>query len=79
MEEIGKEYFYQTKGGTVKKGRLVSQTPAWNCFDNGDWVERYSPLYESKEMLEEINKLVHAMYVTTYVPEVLHVPNRFLK
>lgn len=79
MEELGKQYYYSTPGGTVKQGVLVRKTPAWNIFDNGDWIKSFSPLYETKEQLENINKLVHAMYVNTYVPDVVHVPNAYLK
>lgn len=79
MIELGKTYYYQTKGGTIKHSVLVGQTKAWNIFENGDWIESYSPLYETKEQLQAINGLVHAMYVNTYVPDMVHVPNAYLK
>lgn len=79
MVEVGKAYFYQTKGGTIRYSVLMNQTSAWNCFENGDWIERYAPLYDTEEQLMMVNRLVHKIYVSTYVPEVVHIPNRFTK
>ena len=45
MDQIGKKYFYETRAGTIKHAKLVRTTKAWFVFDNGDWIERYRPLY----------------------------------
>ena len=74
MEIIGKEYYYETKGDTIKHSVLKRQTPAWNIFENGDWVERYAPLYETVEELENVGKIVKAMYMSAHVPNVVHFP-----
>ena len=79
IPEIGKEYYYETRGHSIRHNVLVAQTPAWNIFKNGDHIARYSPLYETKEEVEGIAQLVHKMYVDTYVPEVVHIPNAFTK
>ena len=53
MDQIGKKYFYETRAGTIKHAKLVRATKAWFIFDNGDWIERYRPLFETKEELSE--------------------------
>ena len=78
MEQIGNKYYYQTRGGTIKHSTLVRKTGAWLIFENGDWIPRFSPLYETCEQLEYINNLVHKMYLSTHVPDVVHIPNRFI-
>ena len=79
MESVGKEYYYQTNGGTIKHSILRRQTPAWNIFENDDWIRRYSPLYETIEELKNINSIVDKMYKETYVPDVVHLPNAFTR
>ena len=78
-EVIGKTYFYQTKGGTIKQSKLTGKSKAWLMFENGDWIESYSNLYETKEELINVNNLVSSMYKNTYVPDVVHIPNRFTR
>ena len=74
MDEIGKTYYYKYKG-IIKKGKLVNETKAWFIFDNGDLIRSYSPLYDTREELENISNLVEEMYKNTYVPNVVHIPN----
>ena len=80
--QINKKYFYE-KHGKIKSGILLKETRAFYIFDNGDYIERYKTLFETEAEAEAItemaNKIVKAMYVNTYVPEVVHIPNRFLK
>lgn len=77
--EKGKVYFYEskTRGGAIRHGRLVRTTPAWLIFDNGDWIESFSPLYETKEELVNVRMLVGVMHKNTYVPNVAHLPIAF--
>lgn len=79
MITVGNEYYYETKGKTIKHSILVRQTPAWNIFENGDWIESYSPLYETKEEIYNVNLIVDTMYKATYVPNVVHLPNAFTR
>jgi len=78
MDQIGKKYFYETRAGTIKHAKLVRTTKAWFVFDNGDWIERYRPLFETKEELVNVNRIVKAMYENTYCPEVVHIPNAMI-
>ena len=79
MIAVGNEYYYETKGKTIKHSILIRQTPAWNIFANGDWIESYAPLYESEEELVNIRTLVNVMHKATYVPNVIHLPNAFTR
>ena len=77
--EIGSTYYYESKGGTPKCAVLLRMTKAWYIFANGDWVERYRPIYQSFEEYKLVSDIVRAMEKQVYVPDVIHVPNRFLK
>ena len=66
---INKKYFYE-KCGKIKSGVLQKETKAFYIFDNGDYIERYKTLFET---------IVKTMYINTYVPEVVHIPNRFTR
>ncbi len=80
--EINKKYFYE-KFDTVQSGVLLKETRAFYIFDNGDHVRRYHVLYdtetEAKTTIETAKKIVKQMYIKTYVPETVHIPNRFTK
>ena len=78
-EEIGKTYYYVTKGGTINQSKLVSKTPAWLIFENGDHMSIYTPLCDTEEEIKFVVGLVNAMYRKTYVPDVVHIPNAFIK
>ena len=78
MDQIGKKYFYETRAGTIKHAKLIRTTKAWFVFDNGDWIERYRPLFATKEELVNVNRIVKAMYENTYCPEVVHIPNAMI-
>lgn len=78
-EIIGKTYFYQTNGGTIKQAKLIGKSKAWLMFDNGDWIRSYSPIYETKEELLNVNGIVNAMYKNTYVPNIVYIPNNFTR
>ena len=77
--EIGKTYYYETRGGTLKSAVLLRVTKAWYVFANGDWVESYRPIYRSYEEYKTVSGIVAAMERNIYVPDVIHIPNRFLK
>lgn len=79
MDEIGKKYFYETRAGTIRHAKLVRTTKAWFIFDNGEWVNRTTPLFETKEELVNVNKIVKAMYDTTDCPDVVHIPNAMIQ
>lgn len=79
MDQIGKKYFYETRAGTIKHAVLVRTTKAWFIFDNGDWIEKYRPLFETQEELVNVNKIVKGMYEDTYCPEVVHIPNALIQ
>ena len=80
--QIGKKYFYE-KHGKIKSGVLQNETKTFYIFDNGDYIERYKTLFETEAEAETItetaNKIVKAWFVNTYVPEVVHIPNRFTR
>lgn len=80
--EIGKKYFYE-KHDNIKSGVLQRITRAFYIFDNGDYIERFKTIYntqtEAETTTEIINKIVKDMYINTYVPEVVHLPNKFIK
>ena len=78
MGQTGKKYFYETRAGTIKHAMLVRTTKAWFIFDNGDWIEKYRPLFETKEELVNVNNIVKAVYENTYCPEVVHIPNAII-
>jgi hypothetical protein len=79
---INKKYFYE-KCGKIKNRILLKETKAFYIFDNGDYIERYKTLFETEAEAETItetaNKIVKAWFVNTYVPEVVHIPNKFTK
>ncbi len=79
---IDKKYFYE-KHGKIKSGILQRQTKAFYIFDNGDYIEAYKTLFETEAEAETIirtaDRIVKNMYVDTYVPEVVHIPNRFTR
>lgn len=79
---INKIYFYE-KHGKIKSGILLKETKAFYIFDNGDYIERYKTLFETEAETETItettNRIVKAWYINTYIPEVVHVPNRFTR
>lgn len=79
---IDKKYFYE-KHGKIKSGVLQKETKAFYIFDNGDYIERYKTLFETEAEAETItetaNKIVKAWFVNTYVPDVVHIPNRFTR
>lgn len=77
--ETGKTYYYESRGGEPKCAVLIRTTKAWYIFSNGDWVERYRPIYRSLEEYQLIKDLVKAMKQQVHVPDVIHVPNRFLR
>ena len=80
--EIYKKYFYE-KHGKIKSGILQRETKAFYIFDNGDYIEGYKTLFETeseaKAITKEAETIVKSMYINTYVPEVVHVPNRFTR
>ena len=80
--QIGKKYFYD-KNGKIKSGILQRKTKAFYIFDNGNYIEGYKTLFETEAeaetMTETANKIVKAMYINTYVPDVVHIPNRFTR
>ena len=41
---------------------INDDTKAWFIFDNGDWIERYRPLFETKEELVNVDRIVKGMY-----------------
>ena len=79
---INKKYYYE-KYGKIKSGILLKETKAFYIFDNGDYIEGYKTLFETEAEAETItetaNKIVKAWFVNTYVPEVVHIPNRFTR
>lgn len=79
MEQIGNLYVYETRGGQLKSAVLTGMTKAWYIFSNGDWIERYRPLYKNMEERNAVAAIVDALEKTIHVPDVIHVPNRFLK
>lgn len=79
MEQIGNLYVYETRGGQPKSAVLTGMTKAWYIFSNGDWIERYRPLYNNMEERNTVAAIVDALEKTIHVPVVIHVPNRFLK
>lgn len=79
MERIGNLYVYETRGGQLKSAVLTGMTKAWYIFSNGDWIERYRPLYKNMEERNTVAAIVDALEKTIHVPDVIHVPNRFLK
>lgn len=79
MEQIGNLYVYETRGGQLKSAVLTGMTKAWYIFSNGDWIERYRPLYKNMEERNTVAAIVDALEKTIHVPDVIHVPNRFLK
>ena len=79
MEHIGNLYVYETRGGQLKSAVLTGMTKAWYIFSNGDWIERYRPLYKNMEERNTVAAIVDALEKTIHVPDVIHVPNRFLK
>lgn len=79
MEQIGNLYVYETRGGQLKSAVLTGMTKAWYIFSNGDWIERYRPLYNNMEERNTVAAIVDALEKTIHVPVVIHVPNRFLK
>ena len=79
MEQIGMVYVYETRGGQTKSAVLTRMTKAWYIFSNGDWIERYSPLYRDIEERNTVVRIVDALEKSIHVPDVVHVPNRFLK
>ena len=74
---------YRSNENTILKGVLQKETKAFYIFDNGDCIERYKTLFETEAEAETItetaNKIVKAWFVNTYVPEVVHIPNRFTR
>ena len=79
MEHIGNLYVYETRGGQLKSAVLTGMTKALYIFSNGDWIERYRPLYKNMEERNTVAAIVDALEKTIHVPDVIHVPNRFLK
>ena len=79
MEQIGNLYVYETRGGQLKSAVLTGMTKAWYIFSNGDWIERYRPLYKNMEERNTVAAIVDALEKTIHLPVVIHVPNRFLK
>ena len=79
MEQIGNLYVYETREGQLKSAVLTGMTKAWYIFSNGDWIERYRPLYKNMEERNTVAAIVDALEKTIHVPDVIHVPNRFLK
>lgn len=79
MEQIGKIYYYQNRGGTILHSRLVRMTKAWYIFENGDWIPRYSPIYSSIEEQQLVEQIVKDLGKNIHVPDVLHLPNHFIK
>lgn len=79
MEKIGNLYYYENRSGQIKNSILTGITPAWYIFSNGEWVERYRPIYNSEEAYRTVSLIVDAIEKTVHVPDVMHVPNRFLK
>lgn len=79
---INKKYYYE-KHGKIKSGILQRETKVFYIFDNGDYIERYKTLFETEAEAETItetaNKIVKAWFINTYVPEVVHIPNRFTR
>lgn len=80
--EIGKKYFYE-KYGKIRSGNLQRETKAFYIFDNGDYMEKYKCFYETEAeaetMTEMVDKIVKDIYINTYVPDVVHIPNRFTR
>lgn len=79
MEEIGNLYYYETRGGQLKTAVLTGMTKAWYVFSNGDLVERYRPIYKSEEEYRAVSEVTEALGKIVHVPDVIHVPNSFLK
>lgn len=79
MEQIGKLYCYENRSGHIKNSILTGITPAWYIFSNGEWVERYRPIYNSEEEYQTVSLITDAIKKAVHVPDVIHVPNRFLK
>ena len=79
MEQIGNLYYYENRSGHVKNSILTGITPAWYIFSNGEWVERYRPIYNTEEDYRSVCLMINAIEKTVCVPDVIHVPNRFLK
>lgn len=79
MEQIGCLYIYETRGGQLKSAVLTGMTKAWYIFSNGDWIERYRPIYKDEEEFNTVRNIVKALEKSVHVPDVIHVPNRFLK
>lgn len=79
MEQIGNLYVYETRGGQLKSAVLTGMTKAWYIFSNGDWIEQYRPLYKNMEERNKVAAIGDALEKTIHVPDVIHVPNRFLK
>lgn len=79
---IDKKYYYE-KYGKIKSGVLQKETKAFYIFDNGDYIKKYNTLFETEIEAETITataeRIVKAMYINTYVPEVVHIPNRFTR
>lgn len=79
MEEIGKMYLYESRTGQQKSAVLIGMTKAWYIFSNGDWIERYRSIYKDIDEMAAVNMVVSAMEKSIQVPDIIHVPNRFLK
>ena len=81
--EVGKTYWFNTNGG-IRKGVYKGSTKSWHIFSTEDgsnnmYVKLWSNIATSREDLEEINGVVDKMARDTYVPDVVHLPNRFTR
>ena len=81
--EVGKTYWFNTNGG-IRKGVYKGSTKSWHIFSSEDgshnmYVKLWSNIATSREDLEEINGVVDKMARDTYVPDVVHLPNRFTR
>ena len=79
----GKTYWFDYQGG-IRSGVYKGSTNAWHIFSTDDgsynmYVKKWANIATSKEDIERINGIVDRMAKDTYVPDVVHLPNRFTR
>jgi len=65
MIETGKEYYYKN-ADSLKHSVLVKRTSVWNIFENGDYIDRRVPIYESMEAFVGVRTLVNMVHGYRY-------------
>ena len=80
--EVGKSYYF-SHSDIARHGTYIGSTKAWHIFEDDSghrWdVPKWASIATTKSDLGILDDVVYRLEKDTYVPDTVHLPNRFTR